>query len=283
MKKTIDAKNDIRFIESFKSILQTYQEISAMKMNATRQSVLATRSFFNRLSDVFHEVSVSYTRQVQKVQKQSPRSRKKQSAVVLISENAKLYGNITQKVFESCLSYLKDHQVDIFIIGAQGKLLWNIAHPSTSTAPVFVDLPDDYVTMDTLNALLLKLMDYQNIVVFHGAFESVLFQKPISTTIIESEVFDTKNTSQTNKIQFDFEPNLETIVSFFQTQGVSSFLKQSLHEGHLARLASRIRAMEDGIDNTNKLRTSFVRSYYKAKKQSEAKEQSQRFAGMTLW
>jgi F0F1-type ATP synthase gamma subunit len=51
---------EVALVDSIKTISEAYQEISVMKMQKIRHSVLYTRQYLAELSDLFYDVKEAY-------------------------------------------------------------------------------------------------------------------------------------------------------------------------------------------------------------------------------
>ena len=286
MKQTLNIDNDIAFLDSFRFILQAYQEISAMRMNKIRGSVIETRDFIKSLSEIFFEVRQSYEKQIMELAKKNKNKNDNKvihKAVILITANTRLYGSIINQIFEEFLTYIKNNSDDVIIIGNLGKELFeerklNIPH-------AFFSIPDILVTIEDLKPIVDTILKHDIITVFHGQYESVIKQTSISTNITGNEIFGYQSVlaPQLKKRDYFFEPDLKTIVDFFKSQAVASLFKQTVHETHLARLASRINAMEDGLDAVYTQKNNLQIQRKNAQRSQEQKQQLEQLAGINLW
>ena len=84
-------------------------------------------------------------------------------------------------------------------------------------------------------------------------------------------------------VMYLFEPDLEKIVAFFETQIFSNLFKQTVHESHLARLASRITAMEQALERIENQEKILYSNKRKTIRLTENKVQLERVAGIGLW
>jgi len=82
---------------------------------------------------------------------------------------------------------------------------------------------------------------------------------------------------------FIFEPSLEKLLNFFETQVFSSLFKQTVTEAELARLASRIKAMEQAIVFITTRMENLSSAQRRAKRNLENRKQLERVAGISLW
>lgn len=88
---------------------------------------------------------------------------------------------------------------------------------------------------------------------------------------------------QDPKVQYLFEPSMESVIAFFYTQIPAYRLIHSMQESNLAELGSRITSMYAASD---RIEGEVARLFFKlrtAKKGASYKKQMQRIYGMFLW
>ena len=83
--------------------------------------------------------------------------------------------------------------------------------------------------------------------------------------------------------KYFFEPSLAVILEFFESQVLTSDFKQTVHEGELARLAGRIRAMEEMLSNIEDKQKELGMQALRLKKSTDNKKRIESLAGMFLW
>lgn len=285
MPSKVAIKSEIDLINTIKILTQVYQEIAVIRMQKSRKSVLLTRDFLNKLLEIFFEVKKSYKKELDLLIKQKKilkkSSKKKQEVSILISSNAKLYGEIVGKVYRKFINSVKDKNTDIMIIGRLGRDLFedeNINKPYS-----YFEIPDAEVTMEDLKAIIFHLIDYEKINVYYGKFESIGIQHPEITNISGDEPLNANTTTSTKERSYLFEPDLKTIYEYFEKQTASSLLKQTVHESQLARYASRIMAMEEAYDNISSKSRELYSSDRKTKKLIQNRKQLETMSGLMLW
>ncbi|MBA3551120.1 F0F1 ATP synthase subunit gamma [Patescibacteria group bacterium] len=279
-------QEDLDLVNTLKSLTQTYQEISVMRMQKTREKVLKTRSFLSSLSEIFYDVKTTYKNQVAKYIKNKDIKTSDRKAVLLLSANTKLYGDITNKVFNLFLNSIKGKNVEIFIVGALGKELFEQQqlHKKYSYYPV----PDSNIKVEDLNDLVKTINGFDAVDIFYGQFQSILNQEAVTSNItgdtpflVQPDVISPLHSNPDTK--FLFEPDLEKILHSFELQMTTSLVKQTLQESELARHGSRITAMESAIQNIEKTARGLQSSQRKLDATIENEDQIGRIAGVTLW
>lgn len=249
---------DLEALNSLKELAQSYEEIAVVKMQKIRDSVLKTRDFLARLSDVFVDLKSSYHREVTDLIERIKKGDKKlhlplqkngKTLLVYLSSNGKLYGAVTKKTYSLFIEDLKKAEAsktDIIIIGKAGKETFE---GSIHKRPFkYFEIPDNGYTIDHIKDLMKEFLQYEKVWVYYGKFGNVVKQSPIATSISGEDIFETENIIETpREDRFIFEPTLEKIYHFFETQIMANLFAQTMLENQLARHASRVNAMEEAL------------------------------------
>lgn len=287
---------EINITESLQLLATAYEEISVMKMRIARDSVLHTRNFLASLTDVFINVKSSYTKKLLRESNDNKNNAKSlkfatyntngKGIYVLISATNKLYGDIVSKTFQLFREKLQQTRtdIDIAIVGKTGKELFDGAKEKR---PYFYfDLPDVIPSMEILKPIITQLLQYEHVTVFYGRFVNVVKQEAVSSSISGDEPLEqeaARETNGENGFDFLFEPSIEELWQFFETQIFSSLFKQTIAEEELARLASRIKTMEQAIVFINTRISALTNAERLEKRQQENRKQLERIAGISLW
>jgi len=246
-------KTNFDFLETIRSLCVAYEQISVMKMKKIKDSVLYTRSFYDELSELYLQMKTTYKNQVMSLAKKNKiknteklllMGKNEKTVDVLLSANNKLYGDILNKVFYKFIEETKNQNTDLVIIGRLGKEMYkDLGHSKPYT---YFEIPDTDLTVNDLKPVINNIIKYSKINVFFGRYDSFFSQLPINKNITGDIIVGNDREMKENKFYY-FEPNLEKILLFFETQIFANFFKQTAYEGQLARYASRISAMEQAL------------------------------------
>src|SRR5438270_13619868 len=119
-----------------------------------------------------------------------------------------------------------------------------------------------------------KFLQYEKVYVYYGKFGNVVRQSPISTSITGEDIFETETIMQVpREDRFIFEPTLEKIFHFFETQIMANLFSQTLLENQLARHASRVNAMEEALVHIEEESKKLNQIKNRLKHQSQNKKQ----------
>lgn len=292
MEEKLKLVEEINIAKSLQLLATAYEEISVMKMRIARDSVLHTRTFLSSLTDVFVNVKSSYTKKLLEQSKDKNQTgllkfathkKNGKQVFVLLSSANKLYGDIVSKTFELFKQRLQIEQdANVVIVGKTGKELYDPVFPKKEY--VYFDIPDVIPSVEVLKPIIATLVEYEHVTVFYGRFVNVVKQEAIASSISGDEPLEKSLQQQDTKpYDFLFEPSIDELWDFFGTQIFSSLFKQTIAEEELARLASRIKTMEQAIVFINVRINNLSNAERRAKRQLENRKQLERIAGISLW
>lgn len=285
---------NLEALNSLKDLAQSYEEIAVIRMQKIKKSVLTARDFLADLSDVFVDLKSSYNREMNELIQKRKKGDKSimpllmtngKLLVVYLSSNGRLYGAVTQKTYRLFMQDLKKTnpaKTDILIIGTAGKEMYEgsgYGRPFT-----FFDIPDVGVDLQHIKGLLQKFLQYDKVKVYYGKFDNVVNQNPIGTSITGDNIFESEIVEETKREdRFIFEPVLEKIFYFFETQIIANLFSQSLLENQLARHASRVNAMEEALIHIEEEEKKLIQQRNQLKHQMQNKKQLETISGLAVW
>lgn len=284
---------NLEALNSLKDLAESYEEIAVIRMQKIKNSVLKARDFLSELSDVFVDLKSSYNREVRELLAKRKKGDKTilpllqtngKSLMVYLASNGRLYGSVTQKTYRLFNQKLKEtdpSKTDILIIGTAGKEMYEssgAARPFT-----FFDIPDVGVDLTHIKGIMQKFLQYDKVQVFYGKFDNVVTQTPIGTSITGDNIFESEVIEAINREdKFIFEPVLEKLFYFFETQIIANLFSQSLLENQLARHASRVNAMEEALIHIEEETKKLNQMRNQLKHQLQNKKQLETISGFAM-
>lgn len=239
-------------LEVLKNVALAYSRIASVRIRRERESVLSNRLFQSEVAAVFKEVLASYARQAKKLLKDRGGeggvtflSHNGKTVAVFISANTGLYGDIVQRTFELFRQEIEtSSEVEVTIVGRLGRSLYLGLYPDRPYT--YFDLPDWEATQEDLAEVVRHIVQYEKIHVYFGRFENIAYQSPDKTEIAAETPLAELGEEKT---KFYFEPTLEEILQFFETEIFASVFEQVVRESQLAKFASRMMAMDQASVN----------------------------------
>jgi len=282
MSQREDFEETIKLIRQLLPLIEANQEIAVMRIGKVRSTVLATRSFEEGLSAVYSSVLASHKQAIAEEQEVDVVDGK--AAAILLSTNERLAGSITQVTTTEYIKFTDENpKADVIIVGQVGRDVWESKRPNKPY--LFFDLPRQAVSMNQIRPLLSQLIEYQDLTVFYPRFSSVVTQEPVIRQL--GSALDAAMQASHNKplqgTRYLFEPSLEKVLDFFNTQIFSTVVKQLFEETELAILGSRITAMENAAFNIRRRLAQLEQLDLHTSRRDRNKHQRERLAGMRLW
>lgn len=280
--KTIE---DFTFMQT---MVDAYEEIAANRMRRIRDSVLQSRTFLTGLNKVLQEVKASYKQQLVALMKQkkvndlsrlSLVNKNGKTLAVFLSANTGLYGDIILQTYREFDEYVTANKVDIAIMGKRGKALFEQHHPGV--AFTYFEFPDDAIDAQLVKKIIPFALGYEKLFVFFPEFKSLISQVP---TILD--VYGTQpGVEQLDKApeRYIFEPSLENIVIFFESEIFAAIFEQTMYEANLAKFAARMYSLDKASLN---VKASLQKGYNEKRQYQHRmanKKQLEGLAGMLLW
>jgi ATP synthase F1 gamma subunit len=285
---------ELQALNSLKELAESYEEIAVVRMQNIKDSVLKTRDFLADLSDVFVDLKASYQREVKQLlelRKKGDKSilpilqKNGKMLMIYLSSNGRLYGAVTQKTYHLFIDDLKKSkgdETDVAIIGSAGREMFENA--GLNKQYDYYEIPDTAVKVDHIKELMQKFLQYDKVYVYYGKFGNVVKQTAIGTSISGEDIFETETPSEVpREDRFIFEPTLEKIFHFFETQIMANLFSQTLLENQLARHGSRVNAMEEALIHIEQESKRLNQQKGRLKHILQNKKQLETIGGLALW
>jgi ATP synthase F1 gamma subunit len=283
---------DIEALNSLKDLAESYEEIAVVRMQNIKDSVLKTRDFLQELSDVYVDLKTSYAREVKELLKKQKAGDKSlaeylrkngKTLLVYLSSNGKLYGSVTNKTYKLFVQDIKKYpNADLLLIGNAGREIYEASEHHRPFE--YFDIPDSDIGIEHIKRLVAMFVAYDKVFIYYGKFGNVIMQSAISSSITGEDIFETEvPETVAREDRFVFEPALEKIFAFFETQIKTNLLSQTLLENQLARHASRVNAMEEALGNIELEAKRLEQQRVKMKHQMQNKKQLETIGGLALW
>lgn len=222
--------------QSLNLIAEAYSEISALKLQRIRHGIERNRVFFAEMQAVYRMVKVAA--QKHHLKTDLPRTG---AISILLTSNHRFYGTLEHQLIQFFTSNTTQFKTNRIAVGKTG--IENLRSYGSSLLFQPVVFKDDMPTGEELRKLVEIITGYQQIMVYYSRMHTVLVQEPHIIDILQKPPESyTKTTGRT--FNYIFEPELEKILKFFDSQITTLLLEQTFLEAELARTASRLISMD---------------------------------------
>ncbi|MFW6282473.1 MAG: F0F1 ATP synthase subunit gamma [Minisyncoccales bacterium] len=274
MESLKQAKENLNLISSLKDITSAYQTLSNMRMNQIQDEVLNTRNFLEGVAQIYNHAKAAYFSQAQKETKNGSSDfsflrKNKKEVTLFLSANERFYGTLLLDTFKEVQNYLNNNKTDLVVAGEIGR---SIIKNQSSSQKIdhYFRLDDENPSPREMKRIFNYINDYEDVVVFHGRFQTPLRQDPVKTSVSGGVSFG-RMPDKTR--EYLFEPSPKEIIKFFENEIREALFKQAVLEHQLARFASRMIAMDQATQNADekikklKYKTSRLKTQMENKKQ----------------
>lgn len=235
-------KQTLEDAESLMLVTQALSEVSSVKLKKIRKSVEQNQVFFDELSLVYHMVKTIATERGLNIEKNG------KTACILITSNFKFYGDLNKNVTTFFVENAQKLGSDNFVVGQTG-----IDYIYTSGSKLLhkgYTFQKDPPSGEELKQLVSVVQNYSRVLVFYPRFKTVLTQVPHVRDITQSSL--PKASRPLDETLNIFEPELEKVLNFFDTQITTILFDGCFLEAELARVAARMVFASQAEDNANK-------------------------------
>ncbi len=251
MRKTKSLKIEFNSLSAFFSMIEAYEEISALRMRKVKKTILERREFMQGLNEAFAYIAYAY-----KIYRESLKGKVKNNILntngktvsVLLSSNTGLYGDVVRSTFDLFESEVRDVETDIVLVGRMGKKFYD--EFGLKKPYEYFEMSDNGIDENSIKKLLEQIVDYTNIIVYHGIFKSILSQEA-AKTMITGELMKIEQSLENRDTRFLFEPSVEKVAEHFEKQIASLIFEQTVFESSLSKFASRMVSLDKAADNVN--------------------------------
>jgi ATP synthase F1 gamma subunit len=248
---------EITQVSSLKALTEVYGEIASIRMRKIRGFVLKNREFLASIENIFKDALDYYAKKLSDLVvegkiKEGGRvtflAHNGKTVAVLISANTGFFGEVVKETYKKFIEDIRNQDIEVTIIGRLGRSLFLEEEPNHPYT--YFELPDYGTDLAKLSETIKHLVQYEEIRVYYGKFYSVVTQKPTTFSISAGKPV----TRQVKKLEvaYIFEPSVEKILMFFETQIFASLFDQAIRESQLAKFASRILSMDRASENIRK-------------------------------
>jgi ATP synthase F1 gamma subunit len=221
--------------EALKGVAEAYTEISALKLQKIRSSIEANRGFFQEIAEVYHVINVEAFKH------HTFKTPKKGTVSILLTSNSHFYGALERNLVKFFIVNTTKFQTDRIAIGITAKEMlqaFSYFHPYSHL--VFQhDLP----SAAEIRSLVATILNYEQIMVYYSRMHSVIIQEPHVVDIVQKPP-EQYIQSSAKKVDYIFEPEIELMMNFFESQVTLLLMEQTFLESELARAAARLTAMD---------------------------------------
>jgi len=275
-------------VATIKSITRVYEEAAARRIKLVQLSVEKIDDFISSAADTYLNVKFGLLAEQKKknpsaqrnILTKSFRRKVKKGVLLLITSKDQYYGNLIPNIYREWHKDMKESGFDGIILGNTGAHLLEKDKEKFPNVESF-DLDDSKVDWAKVYELGKKIASYEKIIVYSGAYKTVLTQVPEKT-----DISNTITVGQVQKVKrYLFESNGENILGEIEAEIIQALVQKKIYESQIAKYAARIKILEIGqvAEKMSQVLGDLARGRRKVHKNLNNKKQLQLYTGVDLW
>jgi len=247
MSQLKDQKQQIEDINTARYISGTLRDISAIELGALMKRFGKNNMFYGELTDLYQLV---WRISQQHIAVDAPREHK--ALYVAYTTNRHFYGALNRNIMESFRERTgtNDH---CLIVGDTGRQIWMSQYKKRRKID-YLSFVGDTPTAKERHAFIDSVSEYDRVFVFYPRFVTVFTQEADVVDIsFQPPEVEPGSDTRSESIQYLLEPDIEEMITFFNTQVRNALFERILLETQLSRVAARLVKMDTADQNAEAL------------------------------
>lgn len=260
MRRANIIEKDMQGIGTLKDLTNVFESLASTQVAKVKSKAQLSQDFFNLLWQRYTAIRVDPNRRITT----EGRTVNDRTAMILISAEAGLSGDLDMRMIESMQSSYNPDNTDIVVLGSHGA-----GQLSQRGIPYirFFQVPesDNYVDV---SPVIEAVKDYSKIVVYYEEYLSLGQQEVRSIDLIShlKDMGDAVDDDSMTAEDTIFEPSLDEIADQMEQTMMSLALSQTILQSGLAQAASRFNAMTVAEDRAGELLGEYKLEYHRSKR-----------------
>lgn len=263
MRRSIYIQTDLEQVGTIHDLTSVFEAIASIHIAKIRDKAIASTIFFNELWQVYKQL---------RREKGPPgvaRGASHRPALIAITSEGGLIGDIDQRIVEKMLSHPDRESCDIYVIGAHGGNL--MAAHGVRPLKLFHQPTGEADTDIKIRPLIALLQEYGQATVYYQTYVSLTRQNIARIDLFSavnqlSEEANATSGEVITKREYIFEPSLEEVISYMEGVMLEIALSQVVLESRLAQFASRYNAMSRAKVKATEMRAELALMLNRAKR-----------------
>lgn len=277
-----DLRRRIKSIQKTKQVTKAMKAVSAAKMRRAQEHVLAARPFALRVRDVLGRVgSASVDVQHPLLAVREP----KKVAYVVFTADRGLCGGFNSNIIRKASEEINKHQeVSLVVVGRKARQFFRRRGRQIDRDYIGIGESADLGFARELSAFLAEKYiaeEYDEVYLVYSEFVNALVQRPLVEKLLPVEPPESKEegASAGTKVEYIFEPNVESMLERLLPMYVENSIYQCLLENKAGEHSARMAAMDNATKNADDMISSLTLSLNRARQAAITKEISEIVGG----
>ncbi len=261
MRRVINIQQDYDRIGTVQDITSIFEVIASIHISQIKDKVVSSKVFFDELWNVYSQLRTSG-----KADQPLSIQRNGKTAVVVITSDGGLMGDIDERIVRAVMDYDKKDNPDMYCIGARGSLLLT----QRGIAPKQMFNAPNIEKGESVHELAKVFGAYNRATVFYQTYVSLMRQDVAKIDLFSVVQNLGKESADSADIisseSYIFEPSTKEIMAYMEAVMVEIALGQVVLDSKLAQYASRFNAMYAAKSKAKEMKDDLGMDLHRAKR-----------------
>ncbi len=271
-----EIKTRIKSVKNIGQITKAMKMVATARLKRAQERILGARPFAQRMADVMQNLAQKAAQDVHPLLTVREEGK---TALMVITADRGLCGSFNTNVFRQAQAYLRENPGTVLLtVGKKGRDFFKRRNVPIHREwlSVFPRVPYETVLemRDEIETLFIT-EKYKSIHVLYTEFKSVLNQKVTLAALLPIKVQELPGEGKTpNYIggDFEFEPDIETIVEKLISQYLATQIHRYLLESFSSEMGAKRNAMESASKNASEMISKLTLEFNRARQAMITKE-----------
>lgn len=274
MSSLTELQENLEGLETAQFVTTVLRDISANRLQAIRAAFEKNSVFYKEMRDL--DVLVQTYALKQHPERMKKLAEKKDTYVfVALTSNKRFFGTLNRDVMSRLIDRLeKDREVEGVVIGQTGKTI--IEGTKHARRCRFVEFKDDTPTPEEVLSLIKSLSGYTKVHMFYPIFINPFRQE---VGLIDITHKPAASTASKLAVDYIFEPDVDKLLEFFETQVRFILFNRVVLETRLAQTGARLTKMQHAREEAKQRVREMRREIHKEMMTIQSMRLLETFAG----
>jgi len=271
-----EIKTRIKSVKNIGQITKAMKMVATARLKRAQQRILGARPYAQRMADVMKNLASKVGEEVHPLL--SVRTEGK-TALMVITADRGLCGSFNTNVLRQAQGYLRENPGTVLLtVGKKGRDFFKRRQVPIRKEwlSVFPHIPYETVLemRDEIETLFIT-EKYKSIVILYTELKSVITQKVTLDTLLPIKVQELQGGDKTTNYtggDYEFEPNVETIMEKLVSQYLATQIHRFLLESFSSEMAAKRNAMESASKNASEMIGRLTLEFNRARQAMITKE-----------
>lgn len=262
MRRPLYIQKEAVQVGTIEGLTSVFESIASIHIAQIKDTVMSSTAFFNELWQIYTQLRVD-----DKHRKQNPKPANQKAAIVAITSDGGLIGDIDDRIVNAMLKHPGIEKMDVYVIGSHGVAL--LARRGIKPKQAFA-LPEADKGLQ-IAPITEALNAYGQATVYYQTYVSLLRQDIARINLVSAvnalgETASKESGEVISPRDYIFEPSLADCITYMESVMRGIALGQVVLESKLAQYASRFNTMSAAKHKASDMRADLKLQFSRSKR-----------------